>query len=56
MICQNLGYLEPEQLKTAMVLNQDTGMLLTKLIKSLKSIRSNCVNVNQKVSHLLTNF
>ena len=39
MICQNLGYLEPEQLKTAMVLNQDTGMLLTKLIKSLKSIR-----------------
>jgi hypothetical protein len=37
MICQNLGYLEPEQLKTAMVLNQDTGMLLTKLIK-----RVNC--------------
>lgn len=41
MICQNLGYLEQEQLKTAMVLNQETGMLLTKLIKSLKSIRSN---------------
>ena len=41
MICQNLGYLEQEQLKTAMVLNQETGMLLTKLIKSLKSIMSN---------------
>lgn len=41
LICQNLGYLEQEQMKTAMVLNQETGMLLTKLIQSLKSIRSN---------------